>query len=179
VPPVAAVTSGKTLASTNATTSATSSTVTASKSRLPLAFALVGVCVVVVVVLAGFGWLAALRGRLYSMSFATETGETRTEELAALEDVLLLLGSSITRDHASVADPSSPRIAIGCRGPVLRSGTSGSVAVNDAPVLRTRRLLTGDRIAVTDKNGQISQLTFLACEPVELVVAGETITSQP
>lgn len=147
-----------------------------SKSRLPLAFALVGGCVVVVLVLAGFAWLAALRGRPYTLSFTTETGEARTEELTALEDVLLL-GSSITRDHASTADPSS-RIAISWRGLVLRPGTTGSVAVNDTPVLRTRRLRPGDRISVVAEDGSAQTLTLLSCEPVELAIASEALTTE-
>jgi hypothetical protein len=177
--PASAVTETNTeaLASTDVPSHPTIPARTVNKSRVPLAFALIGGCVVVGLVLAGFAWLAALRGRPYTLSFATETGEARTDELTALEDVLLL-GSSITRDHASTADPS-PRIAISWRGLVLRSGTTGSVAVNDTPVLRTRRLHPGDRISVVAEDGSTKTLTLLSCEPVELAMASEALTTEP
>lgn len=169
-------TNTKALASTDVASRPTIPPNSVSKSRLPLAFALVGGCVVVVLVLAGFAWLAALRGRPYALSFTTKTGEARTEELSALEDVLLL-GSSITRDHSSTAD-SSPHIAISWCGLVLRPGTTGSVAVNDTPVLRTHRLHPGDRISVVAEDGSTQTLTLLSCEPVELAIASEALTTE-
>lgn len=147
-----------------------------SKSRLPLAFALVGGCIVIVLILVGFAWVATLRGRPYTLAFAMESGETRTEELAALEDILVL-GASITRDHASTADPS-PRIAIGWRGLTLQPGSIGPVAVNDTPTHRTRRLHPGDRIAVTTEDGATKSLTVLSCERADLAIAAEPVTNQ-
>lgn len=171
-----AETNTKALASTDVASRPTIPPRSVSKSRLPLAFTLVGGCAVVVLVLTGFAWLAVLRGRPYTLSFATETGEARTEELTALEDVLLL-GSSLVRDHASTADPS-PRIAISWRGLVLRPGTTGSVAVNDTPVLRTRRLHPGDRISLVAEDGSTKTLTLLSCDPVELAIASEALTTE-
>lgn len=147
-----------------------------SKSRLPLAFALVGGCIAVVLILAGFVRFAVLRGRPYTLSLAMESGETKTEELTALEDILLL-GTAITRDHASTADPS-PRILIGWRGLTLQPGTSGSIAVNDTPLLRPKRLHPGDRIAVTAEDGSTKSLTVLSCEPADLSIAAEPLTTQ-
>jgi hypothetical protein len=147
-----------------------------SKSRLPLAFALVGGSAVIVLILVGFAWAATLRGRPYTLALAMESGETRTEELAALEDTLVL-GTSITRDHASTADPS-PRIAIGWRGLTLHPGSTGSVGVNDTPTNRTRRLHPGDRIAVTTEDGSTKSLTILSFERADLAIAAEPISNE-
>jgi len=147
-----------------------------SKSRLPLAFALVGGCVVIVLILVGFAWVATLRGRPYTLALAMESGEMRTEELASLEDVLVL-GASITRDHESTADPL-PRIAIGWRGLNLQPGAIGSVAVNDTPIHRTRRLHPGDRIAVSAEDGSTKSLTVLSCERADLAITAEPVTNE-
>ena len=101
-----------------------------------------------------------------------------SETQAALSRAYDLIEAGNLDEARAIVEPS-PRIAISWRGLVLRPGTTGSVAVNDTPVLRTRRLHPVDRISLVAEDGSTKTLTLLSCDPVELAIASEALTTEP
>jgi hypothetical protein len=116
---------------------------------------LIGVAVV--------AWISFKRGRPYVLTLSGEDGNPESFELVALDDALLLQ-TPPTRDHASNTGPA-PKIIVGLRGPVVRPGTAGSLAVNDLPCSGSHLLRCGDRLAVQTHDGVTRLINFLGCEP--------------